>query len=356
MLPTARDRHPRADFAFCSPYSATKGEVSASAGPWRAWRTAIRGQGLWPWTGAVRSQRTYGGATRFTRRPGNGGWLGADSVTTKRTPGGGWPTGFIGGVDADATAAQLPGDVGGAVFVVEQLPRGEHQGRAFADVGAQAGQRRRVGGGADRRVGEGQQRAAARGEQVEPGDRAAQQRQDDDERRQRRADLDRLGGGVGRAADPGRGVGERGGGEAGEEGRLAAAPAEDRPVERAGSRRRRRRGSSRGPARRRRRGRGGSRPRARCRAPRRARSGRRGCRGRGRWGRRSRSCGSRSSGRSRGRSGRGRGGTRKGPARQAAGPVAAAGGPAGGGCASVLGPPASAPPAERREAADGVLR
>ena len=71
--------------------------------------------------------------------------------------------GFVFGLDADAAAAQLPGDVGGAVLVGEQLVGGEHQGRVGGDQRPQAGQRRRVGGRADRRVGEGEQRADAGG-------------------------------------------------------------------------------------------------------------------------------------------------------------------------------------------------
>ena len=226
----------------------------SSGWPWRAWRTAIKGQGLWPWTGASvprgrRAARPARGAGRRTAagrraiRRRRSGRRAADGSSASSV-----------GSDADPATAQLPGDVGRAVFVGEQLPRGEDQGRAFADVVAKAGQRRRVGARADRSVGEREQRAAGRGEQVQPGDRAAQQRQDDDQRRQRRADLDRLGGGVGSAAEPGRGVGKRRGGEAGDQRRLAAAPAEHQPVEQqdrgeGGAER-----SSRAPAPRRRRG------------------------------------------------------------------------------------------------------
>ena len=66
-------------------------------------------------------------------------------------------------LDADPASTQLPGDVGSAVFVGEQLLRREDQGRAFADVVTKAGQRRRVGARANRRVGEREQRADAGG-------------------------------------------------------------------------------------------------------------------------------------------------------------------------------------------------
>ena len=88
---------------------------------------------------------------------------------------------------------------------------------------------------------------------------AVEQRQQDRQGDQRRGDLDRLGGRVGRAADAGGDVGDRGGGEAGEDRGLAAAPAAHRSRRAAGRGRRRRRGSSRRPAPRRRRGPGGSR-------------------------------------------------------------------------------------------------
>ena len=96
------------------------------AGPWRAWRSAISGQGLLPRTGEPFPERRQGAQSR----PQSAKRHEADARATKRPGGGSLARSSR---DADATAAQFPGDEGFAVFVVEQLAARRHERRPFAD-------------------------------------------------------------------------------------------------------------------------------------------------------------------------------------------------------------------------------
>src|SRR5215218_413976 len=69
---------------------------------------------------------------------------------------------IVNSLDADAAAAQFPGEEGFAVFLLEQLRRGDDQRRSVPDLLAELAQLRGVGGWADGRVGESEERADAR--------------------------------------------------------------------------------------------------------------------------------------------------------------------------------------------------
>ncbi len=185
------------------------------AGPCRACRSATRGHGLLPGGGLF---------TFVSVQP-------SSSLITKRIPGGTLRS----SVDWMQTRPPRISQArkGIAVFFFEQLRRDEDERRACADGLAVLAQLRGVGGWSDRRVREREERADARRDDEEhrrdgqppPAPVAfvthrvtkapplAEQRQEDRQGDEGRGDLDRLGSGVGRAADAGGGVGERGGGE-----------------------------------------------------------------------------------------------------------------------------------------------
>ena len=69
---------------------------------------------------------------------------------------------FLRRLDADAPAAQFPGEERLAMFLFEELRRGIDERRPFADQPAVVAQLRRVGGRSDGRVGECEERADGR--------------------------------------------------------------------------------------------------------------------------------------------------------------------------------------------------
>ena len=105
---------------------------------------------------------------RLEPTPAKGGRPAATSATTKRTPGGGCP---LPASRCRRGRRAAPRRCRAAVFVGEQLPRGEHQGRAVADVGAEAGQGRRVGGGPIGALASASSEQPAAASEVEPGHR-----------------------------------------------------------------------------------------------------------------------------------------------------------------------------------------
>ena len=239
----------------CAPeYNARRAQ---RAGPWRAWRTAISGQGLWAATGPVDFPEDVGRGDAADAQAGEGRRVGAAAGDDEAHAVRRRVARFAFGGDADAAAAQLPGDEGGAVLVGEQLVGGEDEGRVGGDQRAQAGAapasrrsgrparwRERAASRRRRRATKTQRRPRATRDRCsiwrlrrrlasrqKRHRRAVEQRQEDRQRDQRGADLDRLGGRVGGAADAGGRVGERRGAEAGEDRRLAAAPAAADAVE-----------------------------------------------------------------------------------------------------------------------------